>query len=136
MNPTSIDIKDMLEADSALGLEFGDNLFIGREPDMPNNTVTIYDTGGYNPDLNLNRYEIYERPSIQIRVRNTSYEIGWSVINSIKDSLHARAHETWNGTYYSVIYCFTEIAFLDWDKNNRVRFVVNFNIQRRLCECS
>ena len=31
MNPTSVDIKDMLEDDSTLGLVFGTNLFIGTK---------------------------------------------------------------------------------------------------------
>jgi hypothetical protein len=137
MNAPSTDIKDMLEAESSLGLTFGTNLFIGREPPTPNNTVTIYDTGGDRPDLHMDRNERYDRPSIQIRVRNISYEAGWSLINDIKDSLHGRAHETWNGTYYSVIYCYIESTFLDWDNNNRVRFVASFNIQRRNdCSCS
>lgn len=131
MNATSIDIKDMLESESSLGLTFGTNLFIGREPATPSNTVTIFDTAGFRPDLHMEASDKYERPSIQIRVRNVSYETGWDLINEIKDSLHGRAHETWNGTYYSVIYCSSDIAFLDWDNNNRVRFVVNFSLQRR-----
>lgn len=135
MNPASVDIKDMLEGDSSLGLTFGTNLFIGREPATPNNTVTLFDTGGDRPDLFMNRLEQYERPALQIRVRNTTYATGWKLINDIKDSLHGRAHETWNDTYYSVIFCYTDIAFLDWDNNNRVRFVVNFSIQRRGCGC-
>ena len=131
MNVLSQDIADMLEAESSLGLTFGTNLFIGREPATPNNTVTLFDTGGHRPDLNLDSTEKYERPSLQIRVRNTSYTVGWDLLNDIKDSLHGRAHETWNDTYYSVIYCSSDIAFLDWDNNNRARFVLNFNVQRR-----
>jgi hypothetical protein len=131
MNPVSEDIKDMIEAESSLGLTFGEDLFIGHEPATPANTVTIYDTAGYRPQLTMDRSEIYEYPSIQIRVRNVSYQEGWDLINDIKNSLHGRAHETWNETYYSVIRCSSDIALVDWDNSKRARFVVNFDVQRR-----
>ncbi len=130
MNSPAEDIKDMLEAED-LDLAFGTNLFIGFEPSTPPNTVTIFDTGGYSPQLTFDKSEKYERPSIQIRVRDISYSEAWQKINEIKDALHGRAHETWNDTYYSVIICSSDIGFLDWDNSRRARFVVNFDIQRR-----
>ncbi len=138
MNSTSEDIKDMLVADAALGLIFNpaleNNLFIGAEPTIPKNCVTIFDTPSGPPQLTLGgkkANENYFYPSTQIRVRNTSYLTGWALIENIRTSLHGRAQETWNGTLYSVIYCSSGPAMLDWDENNRVRFIVNFNIQRR-----
>jgi hypothetical protein len=131
MNPTSDDIKDMLEADSSLGLSLGTNLFIGREPSSPRNCATIFDSGGFPPGMNLSGNENYYRPSIQIRVRNMSYQIAWQLAYDILNSLHGRAQETWNGTLYTVIRAIDDPAFLDWDENDNCRFVVNFNIQRR-----
>ena len=132
MNSCSTDIKDMLEADSSLGLIYVDNLFIGREPVKPYNSVTIFDTPGFPPDMTLDKNSLgYERPSIQIRVRNIDYMTGWSLIESIKVSLHGRAQESWNGTLYSLIACSSGPAMLDWDDNGNVRFIINFNLQRR-----
>lgn len=133
MQPVSVDIKAILEAygdSSGTGLSFGDNLFIGLEPDKPDNCVTIFDTGGYPPYLGLTDIG-YEYPSIQIRVRNLRYIDGWSVIENIKLVLHGVAQQTWNGTLYSVIYCVNGPALLDYDEKGRVRFVINFNVQRR-----
>jgi len=130
MNACSEDIKDMLVAESALALEFGTTLFIGREPAEPSNVVTIFDTIGANPELTLDALS-FERPSIQIRVRNSSYTSGWEFIQSITNALHGRAQETWNGTLYSIIYVSSGPAMLNWDQNNRVHIIVNFNIQRR-----
>ena len=130
MNSTSVDIKDMLEAISSLGLTLGTNLFIGSEPTTPDNCATIFDTFGGKPDLTLNDKGL-ENPAVQIRVRNNSYLSGWSVVQGIADTLHARAQEIWNGTLYSVIYISSGPAMLNLDENNRVRFIVNFNIQRR-----
>jgi hypothetical protein len=133
MNAPSVDIRHMLEAyeeSSGLGLDYADNLHIGKEPDKPNNCVTIYDTPGYPPFLGLTNVG-YEYPSVQIRVRNVDYINGWNMANDIKDALHGRHHETWNGTLYTLISCSSGPALLDWDDNSRARFIINFNLQRR-----
>ncbi len=131
MNAPSVDIKDMLEDDASLGLTFNTDLFVGREPTKPNNTVTIFDTPGSPPDLTFNKAEQYFRPSISIRVRNDNYQDGWNLINNIKVSLHGRGQETVNDTFYSVLVCSNEPFLFDWDDNGRARFVANFDIQRR-----
>ena len=131
MNAASEDIKDMLEAEAGLDLVYGVDLFTSREPSQPNNSVTIFDTTGRPDQLTFNRLERYEYPSIQIRVRNTRASEAWDIIEKIKVALHGRAHETWNDTYYSVIHCISGPAMLDWDDNDRVRLIINFNLQRR-----
>lgn len=131
MNAPSTDIKDILVATTALGLTFATNLFIGKEPVEPDNCVTIFDTPGRSPLLTFNQTDRAERPSIQIRVRNRSYLTGWTLIHDIQDRLHGLSQETWNSTLYSVIVCTSGPAMLDWDNNNRVRFIINFDIQRR-----
>lgn len=130
MNSPAEDIKDMLAAESALALTFGTDLFIGREPSSPDNCVTIFDTGGRPPQLTFDN-EFYGYPSIQIRIRNNHYQVGWALVEQIKLLLHGKGQETWNDTLYSVIYCSSGPAHLDWDENNRARFIINFNIQRR-----
>jgi hypothetical protein len=129
MNASSVDIVSMLEAESTL--VYATNLFIGKEPAKPNNSVTIFDTAGFPMQLNL-MDQGYEYPSIQIRVRNDHYLVGWAIIENIKNLLHGRAQQTWNGTLYSVIYCASGPALLDWDDNGNVRFIINFNLQRRV----
>jgi len=134
MNSSSEDIKDMLVADSSLGLVFGTNLFKAREPKEKekSNCVTIFDTSTQPPQLTMaGQGEDYDYTSIQIRVRNLKFVTGWDLAEDIKTSLHGRSQETINGTLYSVIYCSSGPALLDWDENNRARIIINFNIQRR-----
>ncbi len=131
MNPSSEDIKDMLLDESSLDLTFATNLFIGKEPPDPDNTVTIFDTLSSTPQLTMDPSEPpYERPSVQIRVRNRDYLAGWRLIDSIYSLLHGRAHETRNGAIYEVITS-TSPMHLDWDDHRRARFIINLNIQRR-----
>lgn len=135
MNAPSKDVVDMLEAygDSSgfdLSLMYADNLHVGMEPAQPPNCVTIFDVEGYSPDLNLNT-QGYERPSIQIRVRNKKYLTAMSLAQDIKDALHGRSHETWNGALYTVIYAVGNPALLDYDDKGNARVIVNFNLQRK-----
>ena len=120
----------MLDADSNLGLTFATNLFYGKEPAKPDTCVTIFDTTGLPMQLTLND-QGYEYPSVQIRVRANNYQTGWALIEGIKNILHGRANETWNGALYTVIYCTSGPALLDWDDNSRPRFIINFNLNRR-----
>jgi len=131
MNPTSVDVKDMLEAESSLGLVFADNLYVGREPAEPDDVVVIYDTPGGSPDLTLSNDAGFHRPSVQILVRNRSYNSGYILALSILNALHGRGPETWNSTVYHPIVCVSGPALLDWDVNGRARFIINFKIMRR-----
>jgi len=134
MNAPSYDIVQILEesgeSSGFVDLVYKTNLFIGSEPSQPINSVTIYDTPGFSPSLGLTS-KGYEYPSIQIRVRNTSYTTGWNLINSIKDALHGKHQETWNGTLYTLITCSSGPALLDRDDNGLCRLVCTFNLQRR-----
>lgn len=141
MRASSIDIVEIINtatdsSDNATGFDdlvFATNLFIGKEPAKPINCVTIFDTNGMPPYLGLTDVG-YEYPSIQIRVRNSSQVNGWNLIEEIKNLLHGKAQTLCdsNKTLYSVIYCTSGPALLDWDDNGNCRFVCNFNIQRRL----
>ncbi len=132
MNPCSVDIKDMLVDEADLGLVFKGNLHIGLEPTAPSNCVTIYDAPGGSIDLTSDgKLERYYRHDIQIRVRNVSYLQAWVLSNDIMDSLHARAGETWNNTFYALVYCESPPFVLTWDENNRVIMILNIKVQRR-----
>lgn len=130
MNQASEDIKDMLVADSTLGLAFHVDLFVGKEPASPSNCVTIYDTPSFPPDVTLDNVRIYDT-HFQIRVRHNDYVGGMTLARNIMDSLHARAQETWNGTLYTSITSAGEPALLTWDGNNRAIIITNFNTRRR-----
>jgi hypothetical protein len=134
MNATAVDVKQMIEyyynESSSLYTPDLYTISIGKEPAEPINTISIFETIGTH-QFTFNRCEVYEYPTIQIRVRSTAYLEGWQMISNIKEILHGRARETWNGTLYTLIRCSGGPALLDYDKNQRVRFIINFNLQRR-----
>ena len=126
-NAPSIDIKDMIEdSNSGLSLVFNTDLFIASMPDSPHDCICIYDTGGGEQG----QYN-FERPNVQIRIRNLDYITGYNLARDIKDYLHqARNGETWNGTRYISIDLRSAILFLGQDDKNRYEFTINFLINR------
>jgi len=131
MNPASRDICSILEGQSSLGLTFASNLFVGKEPAQPDNCVTVFDIPGMEPSLMIDGSSGNLFPSVQVRVRNNSYKDGWDLIHNIENILHGIHSEVWNGTEYLLIEATNNPFLLDWDDNNRARFVVDFNIYRK-----
>ena len=129
MNSLAVDIKDLLESQSGLGFTFGTDLFVSLEPEKPDNCVTIYDTSGQIPDLALTS-ESYYRDTVQIRVRNNSYENAMSLIYSIESFLQGRHTFTMNSIKYALIKTMIPPFHLGYDKNRRVLIVLNIEAQR------
>lgn len=148
MNAPSIDVKDILAyvepwsssmasssgdtgPENEFGLTFGVNLFVGREPAMPNETVTVFDAVGWPPSMTLVKGNRYETPVVQVRVRSLSYVTGWNLLDKIVERLHNLTQEVWNGTLYTYMRCSRAPMILDWDDNSRVRLIASFEMQRR-----
>lgn len=133
MNIPSEDIKNMLlnEDSSFLEYTFTKDIYIGSEPTVPDNCITIFDTPGMGPMLTLDQYTAQEYPSVQIRVRNNSYKEGWNQLHDVMVALHGRANETWDGTMYDTVRCSMNPTFLSWDENGRAIFVATFDIRRK-----
>lgn len=126
MNPTSEDIKDLLEDSSGVaGLVFGTNLFVGTMPTTPDSCVGLYDTGGPPPDEMISGL-FY--PTFQVRVRGAvgGYKTAYELAQSIRDNLHQRTGEAINGVTYVHIFATTDVLYIGKDENDRPLFSVNF----------
>ena len=128
MNAPSEDVKDLLEATSALGLTFADNLFVSEMPSTPDECVAVYDTGGEDPE---SRYT-YERPTVQVRVRGDkgAYRSTYDLAQQIRDALHGLTNEETGGARYVGIWSVGDIMALGYDDNRRMVFSVNFRTHR------
>ena len=125
------DFKDIIESESSFNLDFATNLFLNRVPDVPDNCVTILNSGGYPPAVTLGNDVQLHYPSVQIIVRNRSALIGYNLAFQIKQLLHGRGPEIWNQTTYMSIVCDTEPSILYWDEKSRCYLSLNFRILRR-----
>ncbi len=95
------------------------NIYIGSMPDSPDNSVCIYPTGGYARDMSGTKVE---EPTFMIRVRNTVYDTGYALCNTIKDKLHAVNN---NGKFLAIEQS-SDIMDLGRDESGRPEFTINF----------
>ena len=127
MNPPSEDIKDLVTQSNGIGT-FGTDVFIAFEPPSPNKSVTIYDTGGFDPDLAID----IEYPTVQFLIRGEvgGYVDAYTKGQTIKSLLHGAHQEILNGARYMLIRCISDILFLGLDDKNRPKFSLNISIMR------
>lgn len=137
MKSLSEDVKDLMVA-ASLGIEAGITtwgIYIGLEPDTPDNCITIYDSGGrppgyyFNKDLPETQY-----PGFQVRVRGLDYAAVYAKISAIKDMLNKKGAFTTTGddaTKYGRIFQTSAIISLGRQKKKlRHVLVVNFETMR------
>ena len=88
-SPASI-IGKLFEALS-LGTNPTDNglwpVYIGSEPDTPDDCITLYDTPGRTQGRNQNSGEMIEQYGLQIRLRSSSFSVAEVKIYAIKTSI-------------------------------------------------
>jgi len=105
---------------------YGTGLYVSSEPLVPDDTITIFDTGGFPPDVASN----YQRPTVQVRVRNRNYISGYAILSEIKDLLHGSNSFEEGGYIYTGIWAMGDIIPLGYDSNGRALLTLNFRIHR------
>jgi hypothetical protein len=103
--------------------------YIGDMPDTPNNLICLFLTGGYDPEMDLSKNAI-TRPTLQVRVRDTSYSSGVARCEAIQTLLRGVTNTEINGNYYIEILQQSDILSLGKDDKNRSNFTINFKIRR------
>lgn len=132
MNAASKDTATLLASTSSLGLTLATDLFYSRMPDQPDDCVAIIDNPGDAPMLGLKKLSNnYHYSSVSIQVRNTDHDTGWGIINDIFQFLHGHSNATIDSTYYALFRAMADPQVLAYDENERIIFMVNFEVQRR-----
>jgi len=128
MNAPSMDIKDLLDGESSLGLTFGTDLFVSEMPPIPDLCVCVYDTGGEPPNPDYD----YMKPTIQVRIRGDKgeYRAAYDLALSIQNFLNGMHNEEVNGTRYIGIWAEGDVFFIGYDENHRPELTVNFRLHR------
>lgn len=124
MNSLSIDIISILKTQNPD--EFSDNIFVGKEPILPNDCITIYDTGGVeqNPKLAL------DDATLQIRSRNIDYAKGFSKLSKVKLAIEGLGKTVLDNSVILGVWCNSNIAFMKYDVNDRAIFTINVRVIR------
>lgn len=121
------DIADFLE-DNSIGT-VGTDIFVGQQPDSPANCVTILDTGGLRPDIDLPT----KKPTFQVLVRNSNYANGAAKLSAIRDILHRKYNATLvgGGNYFYSINAISEGGHIGQDDIGNDEFSMNFEAWTR-----
>lgn len=129
-NATAVDIKDILVTAgiATFASLTGWALAVSKEPDIPNQVVTVYDVGGIDPDPKF----LLDRPSVQVRIRGNpnDYVATYAKAQQVKDALLGLQRQTVNTTVYIGIWQTGDIQNLGFDDSNRPILVTNWRIVR------
>ena len=127
-NAPTFDVKDLLvnAGIGAFGGETDWSIYIGSEPNKPNNVITLFDTPGTasNPKFRL------DEPRFQVRVRSKNYNIGFQKAIEVSAQLQGLPSQTFNGTRYEGIWVVLETNFLKADGEGRSIFVTTYRMIR------
>jgi hypothetical protein len=108
----------------------GWSINVSREAVSPDKCITIYDTGGEEPDTD----QLDERPTFQVRVRSAktgdAYLDAHAKQVAIRDLLTAEIPPVMNGVAYVGIMQMSEIASIGRDENDRHLLVANYRARR------
>jgi hypothetical protein len=108
-----------------VGATSGWSLNLSKEPASPDTTVTLYDTGGFGADYDVNLY----KPTIQIRVRGNGYSSVYAKAQAIETLLIAPKGFTQN-SFYVGAWNPGGFESLGYDENDRAIIVININLMR------
>jgi len=122
MNPPCIDISDILNAVSSLGA----TSYANNMPDQPDTCISVIDGPGSTPEAKY----VYDKPTIQVKVRAKSYGSAYSIISSVKNEIHGKHNVIQGGARYIQILAQGGIMSLGYDKKERAIVVLNFAIHR------
>lgn len=124
MTSAARDIADYLAANGVGTI--GTDVNAHREPPTPNDTVTVYATGGLPGDLDNDFF----RPTIQIRVRCVNPEQGMERLESIVNILGFPVSFEQGDWRYIGVGTTTEPEPIGFDDKQRALIVQNFQIMR------
>lgn len=111
--------------DQSIAVKEGKDIFIGFMPENLGNCIMLDQTGGVEPD----KYVPIEQPTVQIMVRNTSYNAGFYKMTAIYHALHQLLDDAvleTGGVDVMTVFALQEPVHLGKDENDRHIFSVNF----------
>jgi len=99
---------------------------VSREPATPDDVITFYDTGGFQPDPDCE----LEEPTVQVRVRANGYLPAYEKMAAVKKKLIG-PDAVFIGDYkYLGLRGDGDVTSLGYDENDRVILVFNLNMMR------
>lgn len=131
MGSVATDLAGFLASNGVgeLGASTGWSINIDGEPMDPQNTVTVYNTGGPGPDTD--ELDVHY-PTIQVRVKSTGHALAVAKHDQIRGLFHGLVQLSLGGAVYYSVTASSDVLSLGRDDNNLYLFVVNYTVIRQL----
>lgn len=121
----AIDLAQYLAA-NGLGT-IGQDLFVSFQPPTPDECVSVYDTGGYAPDVEVPLRD----PTFQVLCRAPDYPVAMAKAQAVFDLLHAKSNYQLGSSWVYLSRAEQEPTPLGPDENGRHEVSVNFHFKTR-----
>jgi hypothetical protein len=131
MKSVAEDIKNLIVAETSLGLTFAENLFIARMPETPVNCVCLFDSSDAGDDTLLTGNPI-EVCSFQVLVRHLNYTDAYTLANALKSFLTSIVNTSVDGTFYLIVDHLSGISQLQesFTKRGTTLLTANYLVRR------
>lgn len=106
---------------------FPGTIAVNVEPADPANVITVYDTGGQEPDTD--QMDLMQ-PTFQVRVRNTDPAVCYSIQETIRNLLMLPGRVVTADSAFVMITPSSDIASLGNDDTNRFLTTLNYRAIR------
>ena len=104
------------------------DIFVQKLPVLPHNCITVWPESGREPDVKMG----YDKPSLQIIVRNQNAVSGYLKAKQVFDKLHGFAPIELNGLAILSCFCtYSDPAHIGEDKEGRHEYSLNFELEVR-----
>ncbi len=109
------------------GTDLGVNAFL----DKADNESGVFEYAGPPDDMAMGPTPCFENPRVQVQVRNTSAETGYTKCKAIYDVLRVAKDLTLNGNEYTCLKPLRSPTLLSRDEKNRPTWICEVEVQRR-----
>lgn len=134
MNSPAEDVAGILVTNTlgTFGAVTGWAIYVSREPENPDTTITVYDTAGRALEGLAGCPEAIDDFRIQIRIRANGHQAAWDKLKAIENVLNFIVNETIGDTTYQTIYRNDTGFLLEFDEKDRIILVQNYAGIRQL----
>ncbi|PIW95041.1 MAG: hypothetical protein COZ07_06970 [Candidatus Infernicultor aquiphilus] len=114
-------------SDNATALIEGTSIFLGIQPSEPKECLTIYDTGGLKPEIDM----AISNPTIQIIARATEYEEAKTLAMNAYNILHRLMNTNLGDNYVYFCNAQQEPGDIGRDDNDNFEISCNYLLKIR-----
>lgn len=102
---------------------------MGKQPDTPVAVITILDTGGTAPDMDLG---VVHEPTFQLLIRGADYEACRTIADDCRAALHGKIAVAAEGVHFLNIGLLAEPGSLGDNERGEHEFSANFKAKARV----